>query len=248
MTRLAALLVLLLALAAPAAHATIAPDATVAVHAASATSPTYTATSSNDIILAFIGCGQATTLPTVTGVTGGGLTWTQRSTKVTPTGKGRLSIWYAVASGGFSSTVVATFSSTCTAPVITVQGIAGANTTTPWDSNVSLPASATGTGTAMTVSGVSTTNTLTYAVSGVGADGNSVQTSTGPGGWAQLDAFGDLTGVFWTQRIVGIHNSAPLSSINVTMTAGATATWAMIVDALVDANQPAVGSTLFHWP
>ena len=154
------------------------------VTAGNSTVPTtgsLTTAGTNDIIVAFVmnydDSGAAALA--VSSIAGGSLSWSRKyqtgSTLVGGAGHVNLEIWYAKSSGVVSgATITATYPSSVVANAdIVVFGVNGADTTTPFDTNASLPAKASvnGLGTP-TVSGVSTTNANTMmiaaAVNGVG--------------------------------------------------------------------------------
>jgi hypothetical protein len=94
-----------------------------------------TTTQSNDIIIVSSSANTAT----VTSVTGGGLSFTQRAASP---GGSDVSEWSAVAASPLSSvTLTINFSGTPSACTGCAFGVSGANTSTIWDSNGSIPAS-----------------------------------------------------------------------------------------------------------
>lgn len=107
-----------------------------------------TTTGTDDIVCALIACEEFTTLPTVTAVSGAGLTWTRQaqSTNTNPAiNQIDLELWYADAPLALTSeTIIATFSGTFDAASMVAFGVAGANTTTPWDTASNLPQTPTG--------------------------------------------------------------------------------------------------------
>ena len=95
-----------------------------------------TTSNTNDVILMVV----AGTGGPVVSVTSSNLTFTRRSVTFKVVPSTTLEVWYAISSGTLSSesiTVTQTGSSTL---VINAFGLSGANTSTPWDTNVSLPA------------------------------------------------------------------------------------------------------------
>ena len=215
---------------------TIALDATIACTGFGSCS--YTATSNNDVIVAWIFCGGNPTLPTVTSVSGGGVTWARRATLLTPGGHGRLDEWYAQAIGSFSATVTPTFSSACSDGTIIVRGVVNANATTPFDPNVSLPVPNAATGTTPSASGISTTQHNTLMMAGIGTGNGNYQTSPDVTGWdlwaGTLNLGGCCAGSNRTNsKVFGTVQS----SQTITFGVSGSYDWAMIVDALQDATQ-----------
>ena len=134
-----------------------------------ATSTTLTTTNATDVIIALVtsittGAGP----PNVSSISGCSLSWTKRfsrgNTLLATPDHGNADIWYATTSGTISScTVTANLSSTNAdrSADITVFGISGANTSTPFDTNVALTGSSSSTSTSSTprvFSGLSTNN------------------------------------------------------------------------------------------
>ncbi len=107
-----------------------------------------------------------------------GLTWTKRATAGNASGTTSTTVqfaYYAIASSALSSDTI-TISVTVSSSAITntagygsavVFGVNGANTTSPFDPNSSVPATATGTGTAPTVN-ISTTNSSDLIIGALG--------------------------------------------------------------------------------
>jgi hypothetical protein len=171
------LLLIALFLFAHSARAQLALDGSVWANYSSGSSITSGALSTsnaNDVVLVVVsGLNNSGAAPTVTGVSGCGLSWAKRfstgSTSLPGVDKGDLDIWWAASSGALSSCApTATYSTTPIAGDITVWGVSGANTTSPFDVNASIPkkASSTSPSATPTVTGVSTTaaNTFLYAV------------------------------------------------------------------------------------
>lgn len=117
------------------ASAALAIDGSSGFYLASGTSYniTLSTTNSNDLIVVMSAQnGQA-----ISSVTGTGLTFTLR-TKTT--GTNDIEEWTAVASSALSSEVITiSYASTATAAVGTAFGVSGTNTSSPYDSNASIP-------------------------------------------------------------------------------------------------------------
>lgn len=135
--------------------------------AGTTTAITYSTTSTNDIVLVISGNnrtsgqGSATTVLSVSDTAG--LTWANRKQFSGHLGGNpwvNLEIWWALAASAQSSqTITITFNATIDNASTIVLGVNGAKTSTPWDTNGSIPATGiepTNT-TAPTVSSVSTT-------------------------------------------------------------------------------------------
>jgi hypothetical protein len=116
------------------------------------TSANVNDTNSGDIIVAIMGAewNSTTLVGSVSGITGGGLSWAKRSGLQFYDGRGYadLEIWWAYAAGAFNSTVQASYnlpsSTNFDDAAIIAFGVTGFTgslyPTVPWDSNGSLPA------------------------------------------------------------------------------------------------------------
>lgn len=114
-----------------------------------------TTANTNDVIVLFAAHSSGSPAH-VTGITDapGGLTWTKR-VSCAASSDTTVEEWYAVSTGALTSDLITvTYSATPTAR-IWYAGFTGANTTTPFDPNVSLP------GSSCLASG--TSNTITYS-------------------------------------------------------------------------------------
>ena len=136
-----------------------------------------TTTGTNRIICMLVYIEHNTTRLWVTGVSGGGLTWNKRTQATTFPGSGAatstyinqtLELWWAVAPSILSGVVVtATANTTFDGAAILVWGVAGCNTTNPWDANASLAAKQTNIGfTAPSLSNISTTQANDFLIFG----------------------------------------------------------------------------------
>lgn len=177
--------------------------ATAIATGATLLTPALTATLTNDIIVAAIFLEQLPTgtAPTVSSVSGGGLTWTKRSSKSgllrASNNPCDLEIWWALSTGIFSGTITITPSVSIDNAACSVFGVNGANTSSPWDANVALPANAegnTGTANAVTVSGVSTTNANTMLLQFMG--GVNSTTETAGSGLTLIDSATEAGGTY----------------------------------------------------
>jgi hypothetical protein len=108
----------------------------------SSISASLTTTKTNDIIVAYV-FGSSSTARTVSSVTATGLTFTKRSGTThnsAGTLKNVIEVWWAVAPTAATRTITANFSGVCSDDaMLWVFGVNGADTSNPWDTNVSLP-------------------------------------------------------------------------------------------------------------
>jgi hypothetical protein len=157
-------------------------------------SPPVSTNASNDLLLAFISSdGPSGGGQTISGVTGGGLTWTLRARANGQPGTAE--VWQAVAPTPLTNvTITATRSKTSYQGSITVAAFAGADTTT----NGAVASSAAATG-APSVS-LTTTKAGSW-VWGVGEDWDRAVTHAPAAGQTIVDQFLAPSGdTFWTQR------------------------------------------------
>ena len=131
---------------------------------ASSGSVTLSTGNSNDIIVVVVGAESNVNhnAHTVGSVTSTGLTFAKRSAGTVGSVYLDTEVWWALASSPLNSASI-TVNMSGTGSVddasIVAFGVSGANTSTPWDTNVALPALATSTASAIpTVTGVSTSN------------------------------------------------------------------------------------------
>jgi hypothetical protein len=168
-----------LCLASPSAWAALALDGTASGSANAsastvATTTGITTTIGTDIVIAAVSDYANGTAPTVSGVSGCSLSWSKRgstgSLSMASTFQGNVELWYAKAGGSTCSaaTITATLSGAPTSGVsdIVVFAVSGADNTTPFDVNGSIPKSGHGSTGTQSVTGVSTTaaNTMIIAV------------------------------------------------------------------------------------
>jgi len=133
-----------------------------------------TTASTNDVIVtAVVSLMLSSAAPTVSSISGCGLTWAKRvstgSHAMAGVLFGDVDVWWAKTSGTLSGcAVTANWTGSPANGDIVAWGVNGANIAAPFDANVSIPKTASSTsGTATpTITGVSTTaaNTLLYAV------------------------------------------------------------------------------------
>ncbi len=207
-----------------AAPPSLALDGSVSTRVTASTATvSLVTTSTNDVIYVVVAVNAGTiNTPTATG-----LTFTLRLNVV---GTSEVLVtFYAIAASAGTFSITATASGN-TEMILIAFGISGANTTTPFDSNVSVPASATGTGTAASVT-VSTSNANDFVVGAVGD--NSGSNPTAGTGFTQIAVnHRTLVSGGAEDEIV----SATQTNLAVTFTATSATNWAMIADAVIAAG------------
>jgi flagellin-like protein len=144
---------------------TLAIDGTTTSEFSTATAATFgiSTTDSNDIIVVLVTNEDTTNhvLRTVSSVTGTGLSFAKRSGGTIGTSPySDAEVWWAVAASPLNTEdITVTLSGATDDCSIVAFGVNGANTASPWDPNVSVPAVATATTASIpSVSGVSTSN------------------------------------------------------------------------------------------
>lgn len=135
----------------------------------------------NDVICCFIKyvSGQPTSITDTAG-----LTWIRRYTSGTQGVNACLDLWYAISPGILTADVITPVGATGT-PRYLVFGVNGANTTTPFDVNVSLPAASVGIAGNTNTKTISTTNANTMLLACIDT-GNTFPTFTEPTGFTQI--------------------------------------------------------------
>ena len=197
-----------------AVDVTTSADSAVLAGTTIATS-NFSTTAANELLLAFVSASYSGAAPNinVTGVTGGGLTWTL--VRRTNTQQGAAEIWRAFATAALSNTAVtATLSKSNAAASITVASFKGAN--------VSTPVGAIGGGSAATgaPSASLTTQGANSLVFGVGNDWDGAVARTVGTNQTMVHQYLSSTGdTFWVQRqnattqpagtVVAIGDTAP---------------------------------------
>ena len=166
-------------------------DGSVSSTASSTTtiSASLTTTLTNDIIVAVVywevSSGSA---PTVSGVSGGGLTWAKHKSSNGST-SGNIEIWWALAASALSSTsITVTATSSFDDASLSIFGVNGCNTSTPWDTNASLPATySSATSATPSFSGISTSSTSgNFNIFSWGQVSSSNSAGTLPSGFTQI--------------------------------------------------------------
>ena len=189
---------------------------------ATVTTNTTTLTNStpNAIIVAVIYWELNGALPTLTGVSGGGLTWTKRS-GVNTGGISAMEVWWALAASPLSGvTVTATFSGNQDNAAIIVVPFKNVNTSTPWDSNVSIPATQTSGGTSGSFTPsltVSTTNNDCLLLYSGGTNQNwSFPDTVTPGFTSLATVFNPNGSLYANLEVTSAGAASPISSVTET--------------------------------
>lgn len=220
-------------------------------------SATLTTTNSNDVIVILVSNeNTGSVLRTVSGVSSTGLTFLKRSGgSIGTTPFSDLEVWYAIASSPLASAAISvTLSGITDDATVVAFGVSGANTTTPWDPNASLPTPAATATTASipSVGGVSTTNSndMLFGFTGLSTSSDaSFPTETAGSGFAlvtapQLDGGG----------IGGSEGAAEYKVVSVTQSSTTVAfgtttdsadNWIMIGDAIQAASASTSGAGLY---
>ncbi len=194
---------------------------------ASIAAPAFTSSLANDIVYVVVEVGNGTsTPPTVSSVTGGGLTFTQRGalTSLTGTNCTRMEIWTAQSTGALTSQVfTANLSASATASFICVLAVHGAfSLSSPFDPNAGLPSLSSENNTAPNTT-FNTTSADDLLLSFISGPGNYSATNTPPTGWTNITNFNNfgnnyLLGAYLSVSAVQSGASVPWGSAGVTGT------------------------------
>jgi flagellin-like protein len=207
---------------------TLSLDGSASATAIGASVPaSLTTTKANDVIYAVVQVDAGTiNTPTATG-----LTFILRKSVTNGIG-GVLSTYYAIASSALSALSITAQATGGAANInLVVFGISGANTGSPFDSNVAVPASATGTGTAATVS-ISTSNANDFIIGAVGSDTQPPPADTAGTGFTLIQTITQPNTPITASSEYNIV-AAKQTNLAVPFTLGAGATtWEMIADAI----------------
>jgi hypothetical protein len=241
------------ALWATPAFATIAVDPTNAAINISCTgtvttcqtTTAFTAAQSNELLVALAACGQAAnTSATVTSLSdnGPGLVWTKRTDQTS--GHNYQSVWTAQAVGSFSAKLTANYTGCASGDaIVAIFGVQGAPTSSPWDSNVALPAKSTGSSSVPTTGPISTTNANTLLLS----FGNGFANIAAPTGWTHVPGANNINNLAGCCASQGQIDYKIVSSTqsSVTATYGTSETaWLTIGDAIDQAPFTGVHGSL----
>lgn len=212
--------------------------------AVSSLSATISTTNTNDIVLAFVHLEKPSGgAVTVSGVSGGGLTWALRKQFAFGTDND-IEIWWAAASAALTSqSITATFTGAiddASLQLIAVSGVA--SLVTPWDANGSLPATFAEVNVANPSVTISTTSAVTMVL---GFRGN--PTPSGATAWSGFTALYSTTGsagALWSYTNSEYETfSSAQSGITVGWTVGAgNASGGFVFDVLVGLSPTSTGT------
>lgn len=200
---------------------------------------TFTVPSTNDVIVLFIKNTTGATVSTITDVSN--LTWAKRKQVAVGGGVLNAEEWYAVSSTTQTSDVVTVnFSGATTGIRLSVLGVSGANTGTPFDTNVSLPGSNTTSAATSLAATISTTNANDMLISSTYIVTSG--TITRPSGFSSAISVGSFADI--SNQIV----SSTQSSLAVTYNYSNSTAAAMIVDAIQAASAGVAGVPVTNTP
>lgn len=176
---------------------------------------TLTTTNANDIIIV-----AAVGNVSITGVSGGSLTWASRATEVN--GTLHTTVWWALATNALNAVTITVTLASATFNTCYAFGISGANTVSPFDPNGALPVQSTS-----SAPSYSTTNANNFVMA------IWTESSTGtPGTPSGFNIIGTNSGVFG-EAAYQIVSSA---QSNTTVSLPGSGTWASILDAVTAAS------------
>lgn len=208
-----------------------------------------TTSNSNDVIIAIAICNNTVAGGNaacgVTSVSGCGLTWALRIANDDGAGSMLETVeeWYAIAASPLSAcTITAAYSGGPSAARIIVWGINGANTTTPFDTNGSVPATSRAT-TATTLSETVTTNnpkTFLFAVLRINGS-NAISGLSRPTSFATLGS----AGTFSDQSFLVVSSLQSSFTETYSWTSASQASAVMIADAVQDVTSPSTQNAIW---
>ena len=157
----------------------------------------------------------------ITGVSGGSLTWTQR-TRSNASARGSLEVWSAQVTGTLGvTTVTVTYAATTDAASVLLMAVRGCDAAR-WDANASLPAKASNTGGVTnwtaSVGSVSTSQARDLVLAMVGSNVQAAATTSVPAGFSLLDQVLTTGGLRYANLGIGMQLRAATQ-------AGATIAW-----------------------
>ena len=224
-------------LAPPPAHAAGALDGSATYASAgnvAAGTVTLTTSNSNDIIYVFVTVRDNG--PTVSSVTAGGLTFARRGTVVNA-GNVIGDAWFAIAGSALlSSAITVSLTGGSTRITITAFGVSGANTSCPFDPNVTSPSTATGnSGTASVTVSTSTANDFLLGLIAVWIPNGGTTPTFSPGtGFTTIQAVSSSAG--GVSNVQGDSQYEVVSSSQTNLAVSGTINpadqWGMIGDAI----------------
>lgn len=205
---------------------------------------TLTTSLTNDVIVVIV---KWTTIQGSSITDTAGLTWTRRysGTQVGGSCAGgsfvAQDVWWAISPGALIADVITAVGYDSGADRVTSFGVNGANTTTPFDPNVSIPATSSltcpGVGKTLTVN-ISTNNPNTFLIDNIVLANATLATPVRPSGFTQILATGSAQDLSY--NIV----SSTQSSAAVTWSNANNLAWTMYVDA-IQAPSAATPKNLF---
>ena len=215
-------------------------DALVSAHQATSSttmkSAPFSTAAGSELILALISSDSLQSGITVTGVSGGGLTWSlvQR----TNAQNGTAEIWRAFATSVLSNvTATATFSQTSPSAAITIMSFTGVDTTGSGSGAIGASASGSGAFAAPTAS-LTTTRNNSWVI-GVGADNSNAIARTVGSNQVLLDSYlSPLGDTFWSQR-QNVLVASSGTSVTINDTAPTNDSYNL---AIVEVRAPVVGA------
>lgn len=222
-------------------------------HNASSGSVSLTTTSANNVIIVCVSTQNTTVTgaATVSALTvAGGSTMTKRTGQTFTSGAGaqtgNIEEWQGTASGTLTgASVSVTFSTTADSGVIQAFGIAGANTSSPFDANGSLPAinkDQSALTTQPTVSGISTTNANDMLISCMNTQKDA--TETAGTGYTLIDTQNNTGGAVVDTTAADEFQIVSSTQSSISATFGTNVEgWGMIVDAIQKAVAAGVTPT-----
>ena len=177
---------------------TVNPTAPLSVGAQKTTSWTsattigtiaFTTTAANSLVVLHLSTENGGgTSPSVASVTDTqSLTWHRRASATnTAITNEEVEVWWAVVPTESATTITVTYAASVRTAVLRAVEVHGANTTTPWDTNASLPAIADGTATSNQVTGVTTTATNTLLMGFLSSAVNVSPYASAGQGWTAI--------------------------------------------------------------
>jgi hypothetical protein len=206
---------------------------------------TLSCTKSNNIIVVFIASEyrNQSTGTTISSVSGGSLTWNRRTTNYRQ-GDQSQEIWWAYSPGIFNSTITATFGG---GPVddatITAFGLNGANISSPWDTNISLPAKP-----AVNVSSapISTNSSNPFVLCFYGSNTSSTPSGLVPSGNTSLVSTINGGAIYWQYSYIAGANVGVQNNITWGWTTSNTGSGNSSYT-IIDAIAPASNSNFFNF-
>ena len=178
----------------------------------SITSPSFSTTAANELLLAFISTDSRSNGATVTGVSGAGLTWTL--VRRTNAQAGDAEVWRAFAPAALSSVTVRATLSQSVAASITVVSFVGADSTSN-DGSSAIGATASASAPFGAPSGSLVTTLNGSWVFGVGNDWDNAKSRTVPAGQTMVHQYlASVQDTYWVQ---GQGAPTPLSGSTVTI-------------------------------